>query len=210
MQDILTALDQHPEWRTALRERLLGEELIELPAVFAKFATETTRRLDLLTRELAEFKAETTRRLDALMNDVGQLKGAHAERKAQQNIELIADDLGLEYRRTVPGMELRRLARDNGADVQDDEIKSFVATDIIAEAVDAEGETTYIAVEASYTGDRYDAHRARSHAGLMQRFTNRPCRAVIATARNNERILPLIECGEVAWHQLQVRVQPAG
>ena len=43
----------------------------------------------------------------------------------------------------------------------------------------------------------------------MQRLTNRPCRAVIASARNNERLLELIERDKVAWHQLQVRIQPA-
>ena len=237
LQDILTALQRHPEWRTALRQQLLGEELLELPALFAKFAAETTKRLDLLTQdlaatnkrldvltqELAAFNATTTRRLDrlaadvgslkndmgSLKNDVGGLKGAHAETKARANIAVIADELDLEYRRIVPGVELRRVARDNGADLRDDEIKSFVASDIMAEAMDAEGNTTYLAVEASYTGDLHDADRARSHAALMQRLTNKPCRAVIASARNNDRLVELIDRGEVAWHQLQVRIQPA-
>ena len=133
-------------------EELLGEELLELPAVFAKFAVETTRRLDLLTQDLAA----TNRRLDrlagdvgtlkndvgTLKNDVGILKGAHAETKARASIAVIADELDLEYRRIVPELELRRVARDNGADLRDDRIKSFVASDIIAEAVDAEGNTT--------------------------------------------------------------------
>ena len=233
LQDILTALQRHPEWRTALRQQLLGEELLELPALFAKFAAETTRRLDLLTQELAA----TNKRLDrlaadvgtlkndvgtlkndvgtlkndvgTLKNDVGTLKGAHAETKARANIAVIADELDLEYRRIVPGVELRRVARDNGADLRDDKIKSFVASDIMAEARDAEGNTTYLAVEASYTGDLHDADRARNHAALMQRLTNKPCRAVIASARNNDRVLELIDSGEVAWHQLQVRIQPA-
>ena len=216
LQDILTALEQHPEWRTALRQQLLGEELLELPALFAKFAAESTRRLDLLTEELAAFKATTTKRLDrlaadvgTLKNDVGILKGAHAETKARADIAVIADELDLEYRRIVPRVELRRVARNNGADLQDDEIKSFVASDIMAEATDAEGNTTYLAVEASYTGDLHDADRARSHAALMQRLTNRPCRPVIASARNHDRLRRAIDSGEVAWHQLQVRIQPA-
>ncbi len=279
LRDILNALEQHPEWRTALRQQLLGEELLELPALFAKFAAESTRRLDLLTQELAAFKATTTKRLDrlatdvdtlkndvdtlkndvgtlkndvgtlkndvdtlkndvgtlkndvgtlkndvdtlkndvgtlkndmgTLKNDMGTLKGAHAETKARADIAVIADELELEYRRIVPRVELRRVARDNGADLQDDEIKSFVASDIMAEATDAEGNSTYLAIEASYTGDLHDADRARSHAALMQRLTNRPCRAVIASARNNDRLHKAIDSGEVAWHQLQVRIQPA-
>ncbi len=147
--------------------------------------------------------------MGTLKNDVGTLKGAHAETKARANIAVIADELDLEYRRIIPGVELRRVARDNGADLRDDKIKSFVASDIMAEAMDAEGNTTYLAVEASCTGDLHDADRARSHAALMQRLTNKPCRAVIASARNNDRLLELIDSGEVAWHQLQVRIQPA-
>ena len=135
------------------------------------------------------------------------LQDIHAETKARANIAVIADELDLEYRRIVPGVELRRFARDNGADLRDDKIKSFVASDIMAEARDAEGNTTYLAVEASYTGDLHDADRARNHAALMQRLTNKPCRAVIASARNNDRVLELIDSGEVAWHQLQVRIQ---
>ena len=225
LQDILTALERHPEWRTALRQELLGEELLELPAMFAKFASETTRRLDLLTQELAA----TNKRLDVLTgdvdtlktdvgtlktdvgtlktdvgtlktdvgdvktaitrltNDVGDLKGAHAEANAQGRIALIADELDLEHRRIVPAVELRHMARDSGADLQDDAIKSFLSSDIIAETTDGNGETTYLAVEASYTGDLHDAERARSHAALIQRLTGRPCRAVIAQHTQERR-----------------------
>ena len=42
----------------------------------------------------------------------------------------------------------------------------------------------------------------------MQRLTNKPCRVEIASARNNDRLVELIESGEVAWHQLRVRIQP--
>ena len=135
--------------------------------------------------------------------DEPSLQDIVAETKARANIAVIADELDLEYRRIVPGVELRRVARENGADLRDDKIKSFVAS-IMAEAIDAEGNTTYLAVEASYTGDLHDADRARSHAALMQRLTNKPCRAIIASARNNDRLVELIDSGEVAWHQLQV------
>lgn len=223
LRDILTALERHPEWRTALRQQLLGEELLELPALFAKFAGETTRRLDLLTEDLAAFKASTARRLDGLAadvgdvktaitrltNDVGDLKGAHAEANARARIALIADELDLEHRRIVPEVELRHMARDSGADLQDDAIKSFLSSDIIAETTDGDGKTTYLAVEASYTGDLHDADRARSHAALIQRFTGRPCRAVIASTHKNAGLAKLIDRGEMPWHQLKFQIQPA-
>lgn len=101
------------------------------------------------------------------------------------------------------------MARDGGADLRDDAIKSFVTSDIIAETSDGDGKTTYVAVETSYTGDLHDADRARNHAALMQRLTGRPCRAVIASTRNTDRLAELIDSGEVAWHQLKARIQPA-
>ena len=224
LRDILTALERHPEWRTALRQQLLGEELLELPALFAKFAGETTRRLDLLTEDLAAFKASTARRLDGLAadmgdvktaitkltNDVGMLKGAHAEANARARIALIADELDLEHRRIVPEVELRHMARDGGANLQDDAIKSFLSSDIIAETTDGEGKTTYLAVEISFTGDLHDADRARNHAALVQQLTGRPCLAVIASSHKNAGLTKLIERGEIAWHELRIRIQPSG
>ena len=145
-----------------------------------------------------------------LRNDVGQLKGAHAEATARAGIEIIAAELDREHRRIVPRVELWRIARDSGADLRDDDIKSFVASDIMAEAVDADGSTTYLAVEASYTGDLHDARRARNHAALMQRLTNKPCRGVIASRQNNARLVELIDRGEIAWHHMLIRIQPDG
>ena len=140
---------------------------------------------------------------------MGDLKGAHAEANAQGRIALIADELDLEHRRIVPAVELRHMARDSGADLQDDAIKSFLSSDIIAETTDGNGETTYLAVEASYTGDLHDAERARSHAALIQRLTGRPCRAVIASTHKNAGLAKLIDRGEMPWHQLKFQIQPA-
>ena len=219
LQDILTALERHPEWRRALRQQLLGDELLELPAVFAKFATETTRRSELLNNDVDTLKSdvdtlksdmvEVKTAITRLTNDVGILKGAHAEATARSEIAVIADELGLEHRRIVPKLELRRMARAAGADLQDDAIKSFLASDIIAEATDAQGETTYLAVETSFTGDLHDADRAREHAALMERLMGRSCRAVIASRQKNAGLAKLVERGEIAWHELTIRIQPA-
>ena len=138
------------------------------------------------------------------------LQDAYAETKACDNIAVIADELDLEHRRIVATIELRRIARKNGADLRDDEIKSFLRSGIIAETTDAQGETTYVAVEASSTADVQDANRVQRHAAVMQRLTRKPCRAVIASVRNNERLVELIERNEVAWHQLYIRIEPAG
>ena len=92
------------------------------------------------------------------------------------------------------------MARDAGADLHDDAIKSFLNSDIIAETTDGEGKMAYLAVETSFTGDLHDADRARNHAALVQELTGRPCRAVIASSHKNTGLTKLIERGEIAWH----------
>lgn len=47
-------------------------------------------------------------------------------------------------------------------------------------------------------------------ATLMQRLTNKPCRAVVASNQNNARLVELIDRGEIACHHLNVRTRPAG
>ena len=131
-----------------------------------------------------------------------------AARDARANLALIADELDLDYRRTVPGLERRHLARDAGADLQDDAIGWFVAG-IMAEAVDGQGRRTYVAVAAAHTADLPDVELARRNAGLMQRFTNTPCRAVVACARWRDRVRDLVDAGDIAWHQLKDRVAAA-
>ena len=105
----------------------------------------------------------------------------HAETKARANIEVIADELDLEYRRIVPGVELRHASRDNGADPQDDKIKSFVASDIMAEAMDAEGNTTVIVL----MGLR---NRGRLAETLLGRGWNAHTPAAIVLAASTPRM----------------------
>lgn len=50
-EDLLRLLDANPEWRAELRQRLLGEELLGLPA---------------LVQRLAEAQARTERRVEEL------------------------------------------------------------------------------------------------------------------------------------------------
>ena len=127
-----------------------------------------------------------------------------AEQDARANLSVIADELDLAYRRTVPGLERRHLARDAGEDLQDDAIGWFVAG-IMAETVDAQGRRTYVAVAAAHTADLSDVELARRNAALMQRLTNTPCRAAVACARRRDRLRDLVDAGDVAWHQLKVR-----
>ena len=45
-QDLIRALDEHPEWVDELRARLLPRELLELPQILADFIAATDKRFE--------------------------------------------------------------------------------------------------------------------------------------------------------------------
>lgn len=50
--DLLRALKEHQEWRSAVREELLEEELLELPSRLARIDERLTHHLEQLTERL--------------------------------------------------------------------------------------------------------------------------------------------------------------
>ena len=50
IEDFVRALDDNPEWRAAVRARLLPHELLDLPGQLADFARETARRFEAIDK----------------------------------------------------------------------------------------------------------------------------------------------------------------
>ena len=77
IEDLIRLLDEHPEWAEVLRARLLTRELLELPAVLARFIQETNERFDRVERRLDHLEADVAE----LKTDVAELKTDVAELK---------------------------------------------------------------------------------------------------------------------------------
>jgi predicted nuclease with TOPRIM domain len=86
LQDLIRLLEQHPEWKSLLRASLLGDELLQLPAV---------------VRELAEAQKRTEQRVEEL---------AQAQRRTEQAVERLAQQVG--KLSDVVGFTLEELARE--------------------------------------------------------------------------------------------------
>ena len=207
IEDLVRVLDENPEWLEALRARLLTRKLIELPRLFAEFAASVNQRFDEQDKVLAGHSEEfvsVKRELRLLRDDVGDLKGLRAESRAVKEIVLIADLLGLTLTRVLTADDLLGLLRAQTLpDLHGNVRASFLRADIVAEAVDEGGETRYIAVEASYTVNGRDTERAVRNAGILARLTGKAARAVVAGCRMDDRSRPVIESGEVFWHELE-------
>lgn len=217
-EEVLRLLDQDVEFRQQVRQYILSVELLELPEMFAAFASrvnefivrqeqvnaeqrETNARLSEFITEQRETNARLDGRLQDIVDDIGELKGNAVISATRDNAETIPSLLGLEYVNILVRSNLIALLRrlpglDKGHRA------SFYRADLMLKAVDADGATHYVAVEASYTADRRDTDRALRNADYLQRCTGCPAHAVVASVKNDREVQLLVEDGTVHWHQL--------
>lgn len=221
IEDLIRILDERPEWNDALRTRMLSRELLELPQAFAEFAESTERRLVALETSvvtlqdtLSKFIENTDQRLMAL--ETGQtrleshlapIRAAHARNGALRMVARIARVVGCRDYRVLDLGDVLNMIDDADTDgIPANELTSFENADIIIEATRRDtGESHYIAVEASYTGNWRDVDRATRNAGYLTRFTGRPAHAVVAAQRIRPGIERLVERGEVHWAQILLK-----
>ena len=151
----------------------------------------------------AEF-VEIRRQFQLLRDDFGDLKGPRPEEAAAEDIDFIAEELGLSFVRVLTRDDLKALLRAQPLpDLERGVRHSFTKADLVAEAADESGETRYIAVEASYTVNGRDTDRALRNAEILTRLTGKPAQAVVAGYRLDDRVRARIESGEVYWRELE-------
>ncbi|MXW81807.1 MAG: hypothetical protein F4Z57_23035 [Gemmatimonadetes bacterium] len=227
IEDLLSVLDEKPEWVEALRARLLTPELLNLPEKFAQFSAEMNKFVAETNKFVAEtkkfmeemnkFVAATDRRFDSLENrvqsiqdDVGTLKGAHARSAALREAPFIAGDMGLRWVKDLTPADLWALTDRAPADIPANELNSFRRADLIVEATNLDsGEPCYIAVEISFTANGRNTTRALRNAAFLTQFTGRRSYPAIASLRRDHRIEGVIESGEVFWYQLDREILEA-
>ena len=199
--DFLRALSEHPEWKASVRAQILGEELLQLPVQFQAFVQQQQQFNDQQRRFNDRFEA----RMDRIEGDISVVKGGHARSRGVDAAPAIADDLGLEYIRTIPRAELVAIARALiDADITAGDRRSFRDADLIIEAASG-AEAVYVAVEMSYTADRRDFDRAERYARYLAQYTGGPAHAAVASVRNDHELQSLIDAGDIHWHQLAER-----
>ena len=224
--DLLRALAENPRWKEAVRREILTEELLALPARFDSFVATTQafmdktetfmveqRQINANTAEFIaeqkEFNARTDRRIERLQNDISNLRADHARRNAVNEAFIIAMEMGFYLLRSLAPSDLWTICQAGDATgISANALRSFYRADLVLEVADGNDASHYIAVEVSYTADERDTGRALRNAGYLARFTGRPAHAAIASVRNDNRIQPLIDGGEIYWYQLEDREYP--
>ena len=228
--DLLRVLRERPEWKEAVRREILSEQLMNLPARFDQFVeeqrqfNEEQRQFNAEQRQFNEeqrqfneeqrqfndrvdgFIERTNQRFSRIEDDISNMRGEHARNTAIGEAVDIAEYMGFRMLRILSGDDLRELLRTSDTSgVATSELQSFRRADLVMEATDADGNSHYIAVEASNTADERDTRRAIRNAEFLYRFTGQPAHPAIASVRNDQRIRDIIDSGQVYWHALANR-----
>ena len=236
LDDFLQALDANPSWREAVRARILGEELLQLPTRFDVFMERQLQfneriegfieeqkgfneRMETFVEQQTQFNEQQTQfneRADARMNriesDISVVKGGHARTRVADFTEIIAANLDLDFVGTLTPRRLHEIARNitDPSAANPDQRDSFINADLVIEGADGDGQTVYIAVETSWTADRRDSGRARRNARYLTDATGHRAIAAVASVRNDNEVTELISRGEVHWHRIPDRdLEPA-
>ena len=215
-EEFLKALDDNPQWRDAVRAKLLGEDLITLPAKFDAFV----EQVSAFVEQMSAFVARQSQFNEQIRQDVEELKGQVGE----QGIRLsrveghVSNIRGSDYERKVTRRS-RSIARrtlnikspkivhsvrdrdgDELADLSDEAVENDLITaaeaddlertDLILTGTSTDGNEVYVLAEASVTASHLDIERAHARAAILQK-------AVGATVQ------PAVACAEISAENRQ-------
>ena len=213
LDDFLQALDNNPAWREAVRTRILGEDLLQLPKQFSALVEQTAsiatglnslvQRFDSFVAEQHAFNANADARMNRIESDISATKGGHVRTLLDNLMPDMIEELGFETARAIPRGELVRIAR-SITNATQDELRSFRRADMVLHATNAQG-NFYLAIEASFTANLNDTGRAQRNSGFLTQATGTPAIPVIASVRNTHEATELIESGTVRWYQIEER-----
>ena len=183
-EDILAAMENNPQLQAAMRQHVLDQEFLQLPAIVRELQ-QTVVQLAQVVHDYTAATNERLERLEAgqakLEGNMNRLIGSDYERKAARRSSRLAQrQLGMSSMTVIYAI----ITPDNNR--LPDLLDHAIATGRInaAEADELEnadivlvGEDQFILAEVSVTLDENDIRRARSRADLLAQATTTPVRA---------------------------------
>ena len=193
IDELLDILDNNPRLLEAVRSKILTDDLMKLPHEFAGFTETTNTRLDGIDTRLDQHG----RRLDGIGGNVSDLKGHHTIQDARSDADFLAAEMGLVWTRTLRKLDILHIwqaAERNGLTdgIPAGDRRSFLNADIIADALDSQGNECFIAVEVSYTVQARDTDRAIRNASYLTRFTGKPSYMAVTGVSKLEEVNDIV------------------
>ncbi len=197
VEDIIRALQEHPEWREPLLDALLSDQYRQLPSrtdrleeALARLAEESAKT-DQALRELSVslqrsreendrafkemrentqlMKEETDRVIDRLQRDTAELKGYHLEEYYRHHATAILGRYFRSLKVVDKGDYLQKLHEQSP--MTDEEWRQLVSADLFLRGRHQPSGAEYLTVwEISWKIDRSDVQRAIQRAELLRRW----------------------------------------
>ncbi len=178
--DFIRALRENEEFRDAARRELMTQDLMELPREFKEFKAETKRNFDSVNKRFDGVDQS----IRELTNSVNDLRGYSLEGRMSTRLrQRVARTLGLTRPQTIwmAGHYVQPPSRAEAFDsrkeqalergqISVEEADRLTDTDMIMRAVASDGETAYVAVEASGVIGDGDISRARRSADILKKL----------------------------------------
>lgn len=175
-EDLLSLLNENEEFRNAVRQAILTEELLTLPAVFADFRSEVRADISEIRADIKEIKDGQRRHT----NDIGDLKGVGLENKlynrGPSHIATLLrvydvarirvaekDDNSEEFNANM------RQALENGVITMDEYDRVLITDMIVSARRPGTSNPVYTAIEASYGVTRDDIQKVKETARILGR-----------------------------------------
>ncbi len=169
-RDLVSLLEQRPEWRAEVRRLVLSEELLSLPAVVRELAA-AQRRTEERVEELAAAQRRTEERVEELAaaqrrteEEIARLNSSLASleyslRAEIKKLEDKVDDLRgfrreMEFRTKAPGFLGRVLKRARA--LTDDELGSLLADALERGIIDPDDHEQVLRADAVVRGRRIE------------------------------------------------------
>jgi TolA-binding protein len=195
--DLLQLLDDHPQWRFELRQRLMSEDFEALPGLVRELA-QAQQRTEQRVEELAQAQQRTEQRLTRLEELLQQL--IETQRHFEQRLARLEQRMDkLLYHQKAPsyfGRWLRRVKVLDANDVLDaveerlseSQIQELLLADLFVRGrarQRPDGPPIWLAIEISAVVDREDVNRAVARAALL-RAAGLPALPVVAGESTTE------------------------
>ena len=178
--DFIRALRENEEFKAAARRELLTDDLLELPGELREFRAQTEQRFDGVDQRFDG----VDRSIRELTNSVNDLRGSSLERRMSTRLrQRVARTLRLTRPQTIwlaehyvqppsraEAFDVQKNQAADSGHISDEDADRLTDTDMIMRAVALDGETVYIAVEASGVIGDGDISRARHSADILKKL----------------------------------------
>ena len=213
ISDLVRVLEERADWRAAVRNLVLGEDLLSVPQQLAQLAettnqlVETTNQFIESTNLFIESTNENFRVVDARLNRLegrqGNLEGSDYEHRIANRAMLRARrHFGLNspviavsnYLPHSPGFDRVLTRAAQSGEISDDDMYDLYEADIIV----SDDDNRYVVFEVSLTADSDDIARAVRRASVMDAISGAESMAAVATESLHELQQDLAERMNVA------------